>query len=653
MPKNYLDIAASPPSRIDAKVTTCNTPQSLPVNKPVCNNSVAPSNVHRHCTPQQNAVKLSKVILHDTAENVQSFDSDLGVIDESLIRTGVGTRLPSETKGSATQLSHADKREGPSGYVLRTTAVQPTAFMPDGTLNPALAVVTDVNSEELIALKPQQRLAGDLYYKDNKYFIKNNAHLYEVYYDPSADSIRLRCPQYPVSQDPRIIFRDGRWQPHHVGLKGGGPVLSFFYRRDEQPDKDFILMITAIGQQDPDIETKAKECANILSNQEKMYIVNELRQELEIESLDDFRKIFSDLKKGALKVDLDGVKAIRKSCSSVGKRIQIWQFVSQIRTEILKEFPDMPFEHEQSVKIYHLLSQWLKNNNKPEIAIEFIVFSDPYTQSKKIIFCLKEKKKALEGIRSKFEEYMDEALKFVTNKYLEKAGLPTLIEEGAEVEKNIASVFNWIDQESLGDEFYHDYRAGLKEILKNNKFNLHNEIKKHNFVDIVIFREKITRPAIVVNESEISAFEEALPKLSSELEIENTVKVQTHKMEKRETKPLSRKTHIADSMSGPLTKQYVVKLGPVAKCQMELDEFPEAARLKVDEIMNDIAAGRVSRKKIGDFVYVDLTQLGNGGRGPWRAAFKREGGTFTLVGFVDYHNNKNIAWGLRKMAINW
>lgn len=74
---------------------------------------------------------------------------------------------------------------------------------------------------------------------------------------------------------------------------------------------------------------------------------------------------------------------------------------------------------------------------------------------------------------------------------------------------------------------------------------------------------------------------------------------------------------------------------------MAYDSFPQAARIKMASIMDDIRAGRVTSKRINGYYWYDMSQLSPGsGRGAWRVAFERKGDTWELQGFYDYHTHR-------------
>lgn len=536
--------------------------------------------------------------------------------------------------------------------VLQTVSLRQRSFMPDGHLNPEFSVI-NVIPDELTETKPRQQLAGSFFYKDDKYFIKDNFRLYEVYSDSgwSADSIRLRYPEYPSRQGPLIIYKDGQWRANQAGLKGGGPVLSYFFKSEhQQTDADFYLMMTAFGKGVPDIEIQVRETSMTLHHLEKKYIIDEVANEIGTDIV-NFRRIFSDLKRGTFNGGIKEMQIMNKVSKNLGKRVQLWEMVARIRNRVLEQTADFHFEHEESEKIYHLLLRWLKNNNDEIIPVEFIILDDPYTESKKIIFCLKDKKQKLERLRILYTKYDLESFSWAVNECLKKEGMASFMKKIPDSQNPLSAALDRIKELNLSDEFRANYMGKLKETLNKNNFNLQNEINKSHFASMLFLKEKITNPAMVVKEAEINEFENTLSFFSTDNEIEVISKTRTNRKQKISNNPAAQPEMVEAAGEETVINKYTVKIGPVAEAQMLMEDFPEAAMKKVNEIIEDIEAGRISRKNIGGNVYLDLTQLGDGGRGPWRAAFKRERNTYILLGFFDYHNNKNIAWGLGKMII--
>ncbi|KTC43436.1 hypothetical protein AO262_29010 [Pseudomonas fluorescens ABAC62] len=151
----------------------------------------------------------------------------------------------------------------------------------------------------------------------------------------------------------------------------------------------------------------------------------------------------------------------------------------------------------------------------------------------------------------------------------------------------------------------------------------------------------------MVDSLAVADFEKNISQFSSPLTFIEP-RVQTHKVEKP---PLAPNRPAAPSQTAtrrPAT--IIVRRDELAETQIPL--LPDNARAKIEEIIQDIQAGRVARKKIGKYTYVDLPQVEAGaGRGRWRVAFEqtaKEDGNdvFVLRGVIDYHGSKPIAWGM-------
>jgi len=177
-----------------------------------------------------------------------------------------------------------------------------------------------------------------------------------------------------------------------------------------------------------------------------------------------------------------------------------------------------------------------------------------------------------------------------------------------------------------------------------------DSFKKSGIPYIALSRGKDTGPAPgvkAIDSLSVTEFENNIPRYSTPLELTST-RAQTHKVERLpgSTEPPSLPTPAPPS--DPAVN--IVRLDELAQTQLPL--LPDNARAKVDETLQDIQAGRVSRKKIGNYTYTDLPQLDPGtGRGRWRMAFEKtskEDGkdVYVFRGIIDYHGSKHKVWGL-------
>ncbi|UNM21248.1 hypothetical protein K0P33_07265 [Pseudomonas sp. ArH3a] len=206
------------------------------------------------------------------------------------------------------------------------------------------------------------------------------------------------------------------------------------------------------------------------------------------------------------------------------------------------------------------------------------------------------------------------------------------------------------DGETL--QVYRAFRAKkFKEKLERLQVPSYSEdFKKSGVPYVVISRGNPSGPqagAHMVDSNTITKFENELPQFSTPLEFE-TPRVQTHKIDKPSTRP--KPSTVPDPIPIRDPAINIVKLDELADTQKGL--LPDNAKAKLEHIIQDIEAGRVSRKKIGNYTYVDLPQAQEGaGRGRWRVAIERAGqenekDLFIIRGVFDYHASKPVAWGV-------
>ncbi|TKK35081.1 hypothetical protein PspCFBP13528_05585 [Pseudomonas sp. CFBP13528] len=199
-------------------------------------------------------------------------------------------------------------------------------------------------------------------------------------------------------------------------------------------------------------------------------------------------------------------------------------------------------------------------------------------------------------------------------------------------------------QETLNAFLTDTFKA---KIAKLNVASFSEDFKKSGIPYIALSRGQPGADAglAMVDSRDVTAFENTLPKFSTPLEFE-VPRAQTHRVER----PVPALPGVAQvpPTRDPLIN--LVKLDDLAQTQKKL--LPAPATAKLEEITQDIQAGRLSRKRIGNYTYVDLPQVQAGsGRSPWRVAIERngkEGGkdVYIIRGIFDYHGSKHVAWGV-------
>lgn len=186
------------------------------------------------------------------------------------------------------------------------------------------------------------------------------------------------------------------------------------------------------------------------------------------------------------------------------------------------------------------------------------------------------------------------------------------------------------------------------EVLQVTSFS--DDFKKSGIPYVAMSRGNLSNPDAgthMIDSKAVTTFENGLPRFSTPLELE-TPRTQTHRVDRPPTRPAPPVAPEPIPTRDPLIN--IVRLDELAETQQAL--LPGTAKAKLDEVIQDIEAGRISRKKIGNFTYVDLPQVQAGaGRGLWRVAIEKAGkedakDIFILRGIYDYHASKPVAWGV-------
>ncbi|MCG6573723.1 hypothetical protein EGM97_03255 [Pseudomonas sp. AF32] len=176
-----------------------------------------------------------------------------------------------------------------------------------------------------------------------------------------------------------------------------------------------------------------------------------------------------------------------------------------------------------------------------------------------------------------------------------------------------------------------------EEMKKRHKPGLLTEIRNNKIPYLIVNKGKSLRKTLLVTQEDITDFNKKLSNYDT-FDIEVMTQVPSKKVPGK-TPTVS--TPATPPETSPVKDTFVVSASTLAETQMSYNSFPDAAKTKITEIMDDIRAGRATTKRIHKYYWYDMAQLSPGsGRGAWRAAFERKGDTWTLQGFYDYHVNK-------------
>ncbi|CAM3663456.1 hypothetical protein SAMN05216475_4131 [Pseudomonas synxantha] len=290
-----------------------------------------------------------------------------------------------------------------------------------------------------------------------------------------------------------------------------------------------------------------------------------------------------------------------------------------------------------------------KNDNFAKEIRTSISIIDPDTEAQFVGYAITQKhQNAMERFAHKYELYTWQQT--AMNEFINEPARRALIIELA-ANSNIA-------REQAAHQFLlrPDVNKTLEEFMKDTfKTKLarlqvtsySEDFKQSGVPYIAMSRGKHDADAgiTMVDSRTVTQFERELPKFSTPLEFE-VPRVQTH----RTQRPKPAQPTVAEAIPVRDPDINIVKLDDLAQTQKKL--LPDSAIAKLEQIIQDIQAGRLSRKRINNYTYVDLPQVQPGsGRGLWRVAIEqngKEGGkdVYIIRGVFDYHGSKHVAWGV-------
>ena len=291
-----------------------------------------------------------------------------------------------------------------------------------------------------------------------------------------------------------------------------------------------------------------------------------------------------------------------------------------------------------------------KNDNFAKEIRTSISIIDPDTEAQFVGYAITQKHQtAMERFAQKYELYtwQQTALNEFANEPGRRAQIIELASDYQITREQAAHRFLLRpDIKKMLDAFMKDtFKAKLTRL---QVASYSEDFKKSGIPYIAMSRGRSDTDAGVtmVDSRTVTQFERELPKFSTPLEFE-LPRVQTHRTQRPRPAPAPDVTEVIPTRDPDIN---IVKLDELAQTQKKL--LPAPATAKLEQITQDIQAGRLSRKKIGNYTYVDLPQVQAGsGRGLWRVAIEQngmEGGknVYIIRGIFDYHGSRHVAWGV-------
>lgn len=486
----------------------------------------------------------------------------------------------------------------------------------------------DKHNNQLIAMRDE---AGDY-------------HLFQSYVDDGVryvkDPARNRMDFIVVPDDVKS------WKPRfHRHARGGGSVLGTLSPLTvaEQVDADLIAVLR-LHSTEGEMRFFDNLLTEIGANQKHTLLANARQGITGAPDEGEFRRMVSASRNLRPGVSQD----LRTATLTLRRDLQIYDHINKSTRGL-----SPPLLSPDKEKLFKKIKKMVEKQDDPSRRIQAsIAVRDPHTDVKLLGYAITQKHvNALKRFNEKYRlsTWSDESL----NAFLDEKGRRQVLNK-------IAADHNLSPQAAL-DELMSSptikeaLAAFRKTLFKARLEQLQvasysGDFKKTGVPYIALSRGHASEPSAGVNmvdSDAVTAFEKELPRYSMPFEFD-TPRVQKPKPGKPAPKPGPATVPAPTPARG--TSVNVVTLDELAQTQKAL--LPTAAKAKLEEIIQDIEAGRVSRKKIGSYTYVDIPQVEAGsGRGLWRVALEKAGkhdakDHFIVRGIYDYHGGKTVAWGV-------
>jgi Zn-dependent oligopeptidase len=436
-----------------------------------------------------------------------------------------------------------------------------------------------------------------------------------------------------------VTWENGRWkvQPR-PRLLGGGPLMSRLRETPEQKKRNILLeTLPLLGAE---IATEYMTHARRKVESMPLKLVERILDTAVREAglgvdIDTHRSRLKDLKQGRSVPSHsrpEHLKQVENALMKVLHNIGVWHVTQGRIAEFNETFPDSPLTVDQQIKIHDLMWAYRKeiHTEGARLLLETHIFSDPFSGANFIAFTADPSPIHNALLRIKMDYLVmslavkDRLLRDFETRF-PGPDSPTRLDDYLAIPENKQA-------------YDRDFITALRtEMTSRNKSGLVTEIRKNRIPFIIASRGKTSRASTIATVEDINQFDTTLKEFREPFSIEAVTQVPT--------KPVAGQS-AATEVPAPIEASsprdiYTVQLSALAETQMSYDNFPDSARKKMAEIMDDIRAGRAKTKRIRRYYWFDMPQLDeHSGRGKWRAAFEREGNTWTLQGFYDYHTNR-------------
>ncbi|SEJ75465.1 dermonecrotic toxin domain-containing protein [Pseudomonas sp. NFACC07-1] len=449
------------------------------------------------------------------------------------------------------------------------------------------------------------------------------------------ESLRIIYAPNNRTHQRTVTWKNGRWhieEPQR--LLGGGVLHSLFSRAPETAQqKTYNALVEGIlvdhHWPSRQVVNTVKKVIHSMPEELAERTLRESMNDIDVPDIDTYLSRINQINKG-----LHGLGQHKKPHESLLYKFNVWQAVDYCTRDIDSQVKGIQLTAAQKIKVFDMTLPLKKELFDNEGNFKMMMSSLPDNLTGALFITIVPEQGKKKAAMTKIQDDIHEVVKVAEKRVWEDLGV-RFSGEGPEVEaaredyKTNPANFAEYKKKKLG--------AFRDEMKKRHKPGLLTEIRNNKIPYVIANKGKSQRKTLLVTGEDITNFAKKLSNYDA-FDIEVVTQVPTKKV--TGTSPTTSTSPVLGEASTAIDK-FTVTLSTLAETQMSYDNFPEAARAKINEIMDDIRAGRATTKRINKYYWYDMAQLSpGGGRSAWRAAFERKGDTWILQGFYDYHANK-------------
>lgn len=431
----------------------------------------------------------------------------------------------------------------------------------------------------------------------------------------------------------RVNWENGQWQAsERHRLRGGGPIISLLRTPETPLQTTYNALVEGVlanhRYPTPDMVKERRDVVYSMPPELAERILRESLDDARVSNTAAYRLRIRELNQERLPFEPH-----EAAQQALNYKYQVWQATDFCTRDIERNVPGTLMTSAQKMRIFDTILPLRKElyDKSNTLHIETALVPDYLTGAKYLVIAAGARKaKTLDKLRTQY------------NAMLKIANEKIIADLQLRFHSNVTAANDYLTTPEGRNEYEVHVRTTFRaEMTAQNKSGLLTDIRSHKLAYLVYSKGKARKEYTLLAGEEINRFGSSLAHYETpEIEVASQVLL------KPVTGQPSSSIVAPEEPKAPVNK-FTVDISPLAETQMSYDNFPEAARAKINEIMDDIRAGRTTTKRINRFYWYDMAQLEPGsGRGAWRAAFERKGDTWELQGFYNYHANRQATvWG--------